>query len=633
MTKIGSFKGERAISKNESAPGIAAVFEDLKKIERFDTDGFDEYNVEGFQTKIVQGGVRPKEVLDAYLEYLVKDTKDQDFSTEEMHFPVAMRAWLHCDYDNAMSFIKEKFDFKCKDSIDFAKKYKFLNWVSVLIFNNAYVDEKVAARTPIVGNERSVFAELKKSLGKEGDSFLLNYFAQDFSDVASGERGSVKGEAIEFKPFVIAPKTFALDRNSHFCIVSRNDLEDTLFVSEPGDYEKLNEIISKIPQGKFLAQETLDELVAYFSPIEIQGKAKQDIDTQLYRKLNEPYHREKIKEVTGIDISTLPISEQFYFLDYLKFADKNKLQKITAFNKNFETTGLRTFLSLAHGGRDMGDKILTLGEKLPNDSAELLFKTYSDMVDATEEVGNLLRESLGEKATPEFINQAKDSLLLGGKDLLEKYAKKANICEDMECDALGQELQERLSLAKRSVFAFSYACKTLVERGKFSFEDFKKAKLAYDKSPLPEAMQAKIIAMHTENTKQYPPKLRDIWRDTLKDGLQNPNPNQLVVSASYEDEVVSAMRVIQREDGSWYGASFNVNPTVQGSRIGTELLKKVIEDLAKDKPFVADCYSENPMLKTYIKKFGFQITKKIPNYHDTGELVYEITIFPKNLES
>lgn len=331
----------------------------------------------------------------------------------------------------------------------------------------------------------------------------------------------------------------------------------------------------------------------------------------------------------GFNPEELSLREQFYFLDFIKDKDINKTKRIGNFSKEFGINGFRTFLSIEHGGKEMGDKILILGEKLPETSAQILFKTYGEMIDASEEVADLLRNNLGEKATPELIQKTQDSLLIGGKELLEKYAKKAESCEGVTCGDIGRELEERLSLAKKSVFAFSYACKVLVERGEFSFEDFQKAKLSYDKSPLPEKMQEQIIGMHNVNTEQYPPKLKDLWRGTLKEGLKEPNPNQLVVSASYENEIVSAMRVIQREDGSWYGASFNVNPTVQGSRIGTELLKEVLKGLAKDKPFVADCYSKNPMLKTYLDKFGFKITKEVENYHDTGELVYEITIFPE----
>jgi hypothetical protein len=349
----------------------------------------------------------------------------------------------------------------------------------------------------------------------------------------------------------------------------------------------------------------------------------QSIITNLFQKSiqkNEGRYASDLKEKN---------QEGFYFTKFFSQCDKNTFLKVESFSKKYSFDGLRTFLSIEHGGKEMGDKIITLGEKLPQESAKVLFHTYSQMIDATEEISTLLKENLKENASPEIIEQSKESLLIAGKDLLEKYADKASVCVDTECDTLGKELVERLTLAKSSVFAFSYACKTLVENGEFSFEDFKKAKLSYDTSPLPEKMKQDIVAMHQENTKQYPETLRDTWRKTLADGLEKENPNQMIVSVSYDDDVVSAMRILKQADDSWYGASFNVNPTIQGSRIGTELLKKVIQDLAKDKPFVADCYSKNPMLETYINKFGFQITNEIPNYENTGELVYKITLFPE----
>lgn len=339
--------------------------------------------------------------------------------------------------------------------------------------------------------------------------------------------------------------------------------------------------------------------------------------------------RNDFKNKAGFDLKEVGISEQVYFFNYAKEFKNKEINKIFDFCKKFDSQGFRTFLSLAHGGKEMGDKILALGEKLPEDSAKILFNTYSDMVDASNEVENLLKENLGDRVNQEIINETKESLLLGGKKLLEKYANKANSCEGDGCIKVAEDLKERLALAKKSVFAFAYACKTLVEKDNFSFEDFKKARLIYEKSPLAEDIRNQIIAMHQVNTEFYPDKLKAYWRGTLKDGLEKENEKQLIVYVSFGDDVVAVMRVIEQEDGSWYGASFNVNPTIQGSRVGTELLKKVIQELAKDKPFIADVYSRNPMLQNYIDDFGFEITGKKENYHNTDAKVFQITLSPK----
>jgi hypothetical protein len=327
---------------------------------------------------------------------------------------------------------------------------------------------------------------------------------------------------------------------------------------------------------------------------------------------------------TGVHMAQLPWKDQLIIGASLTMYGNEKEAK--KFLKKYGDHGLKTFSSILRGGKEMGDKILLLGEKLPEDAARVLFGTYSKIVDASAEVADIVRENLGDKATPEMLQSIKEKLLVRGKNLLEENADKVSACEGVACEDIGTKLIEELELAKTSAYAFSEVCKLLVEKGEFSFEDFKDIELAYDRSPLPEKMKEEILTMHRENTKPYPDGLREHWRGTLREGLEKENEKQLVVSVKYKGDVIAVMRVIEQEDGSWYGASFNVNPTVKGSRIGTELLKKVIDDLAKDKPFVAHCYAENPMLDTYINKFGFVISNTQEDYHGTGATVHKITL-------
>jgi len=377
----------------------------------------------------------------------------------------------------------------------------------------------------------------------------------------------------------------------------------------------------------------------YFKKLEIQdlsiGEAKNltERDMRDYQLLLHNALREGVEKDFSISLAELDVPTQFRFLLFLKNKSIAEANEVMKFSSKHKERGLRTFLALEHGGDEMSDNILILGEKLPQLAAEKLFTTYGDMIDATDEVSDLLRENLGEKATPEVIQQAREGLLIRGRNLLKKYAEQVESCHGISCDEIGAELQERLRLAKRSVFAFSSACRTLVDNDQFSFEDFKSAQLVYERAPLPDAIRQQIIEMHHENTKQYPEKLREYWRGTLREGIENSNDKQMFVATKFENDVTAVMRVIEQDDGSWYGASFNVNPVVQGSRIGTELLKEVIHNMAKDKPFIAECYAENPMLDTYVNKFGFEITKTIKNYHDTGSIVLEITLYPRSSDS
>jgi hypothetical protein len=84
------------------------------------------------------------------------------------------------------------------------------------------------------------------------------------------------------------------------------------------------------------------------------------------------------------------------------------------------------------------------------------------------------------------------------------------------------------------------------------------------------------------------------------------------------------MRVEVRSPERVYGASFNINPNMQGSRLGTELLRKVINEYASSADFTADVYEGNPMLSVYTKSFGFEIEGTVENYHDTGATILNI---------
>ena len=535
---------------------------------------------------------------------------------------------------------------KIQEYVDFIgnsyQKGNFSQKVNILDFINSnafipfkYDQVKLGFRDQLIQKVKEIFQDESK---EKGNYFLYTYLSSFFEN-------DIKMDEIVSKEYKLASKDRYIKENGTELLISKlgkkervdyllNKVE-TLVLGENWDSEEMLKGEGEL----FKCYEELESLFDKFSSedISIIG-AKKDINETEEQNIKDYsiFLNEKVqlvfKKEFGLPLSELSLQEQLALIGYFKNSTNENVAIKKDFAKKYGINGLRTFLSIEQEkkGENMGDKILALGEKLPEKSAKILFKTYSEIVDAIEEVDEIFSKKLGEKASPEMIHKVKESLLFAGKDLLDRYAGKASVCEGEDCKKLGKDLAERLSLAKTTTFAFSYVCKILVERGEFNFNDFEKVKLSYDKSPLPEKKQEKIMAMHQENTKQYPEKIKNLWRGTMKDGLSKENPDQLIVSVSYDDEELSVMRVIKQEDGSWYGASFNVNPTVQGSRVGTELQKRVMEDLARDKPFVADCWSKNPMLENYLNKFGFKITKEIENYHDTGELVYEITIFPNH---
>ncbi len=420
------------------------------------------------------------------------------------------------------------------------------------------------------------------------------------------------------------------------------DLENILYSKVSKEY---GSIISRATYTPYALVETTEikntskrsiELQSYegltenkiFNPL-----GKEDF-SHLIKVLHSPEIRDYVNKRLGIHLEDLYLREQIQFLRFLSESDEATFTKLEGqlkgnkqeINQNY----LKSFLSMS-GDESMGDKILTLGEKLPTESAEILFKKYGEIIDEVSSVETYMQENLSAKMTPELIDKTKEHLLLRGKKLLEIYAAPAQKCTGEDCIALGKELEQKMADIKTSTIVFAAACKSLVEQKTFSFEDFKDIELSHENASLmSEQNKNEIIAMAIENTKQYPEALREKWLGTQKDALENPKENEVIDTVKLKGEVIASMRVLRRADGSFYGASFNVNPLIKGSRVGTELLRKVIEEYTSEGDFEADVYAQNPMRDTYRESFGFEEIGTNSDYTPLGVEVIKITKWQKD---
>ena len=356
----------------------------------------------------------------------------------------------------------------------------------------------------------------------------------------------------------------------------------------------------------------------------MQPGADPNTDDLLFemRTFFNPSVQSKIAEDFQIDFCSLSLQEQLYFMTQVGRTSVGHIPRLQAFVNNFGYEGLRSFLSLAHGNPETAQHIFAIAEKLPESSAKTVFKTYGEIVGAVDQVVDILGDQAG--ATPELLQAIQTNLYHQGVRLLGQYGAEAAMCTARDCEDLGRKLEERLALAKSSVFAMGAVTRQLVKEDTFDFEKFSQVDLVQETPPISDEFARQMRLMHQANTDQYPEELKQYWRDTLAKALESQDAEQKFVYVKMGDDVLAVMRVIDQDD-TWYGASFNVNPTIQGSRVGSELLKKVIADMGSQKPFVADVYAKNPMLKNYLDTFGFIITSTDENYHNTGAKVHEIT--------
>ncbi len=594
---------------------------------------FTEYDKEGFTKFLKKENINVQSVMDNYLNDL--DPSDT-FSEKEMTYIEAFKAWLHCNFDDAKKYLGGKFDFQCDTNENFIKKYQFFNVVAYFIFEYKYTNYR---NKETESEEKFIFNTLKERAKKKVGSFLLNYLSEDYISVAKKERGSVEGdEVIDWIPFKIAPDIYAFDsRESMFTLVNKNDLADnTLYVSDKKDYKTITQILKGISNSlNNVNQELFDKLIIYFQPLdqkelslEPQKGNMDKTESFLFRKLHSGYHRTKILEKTGVELSKIPLLEQRYFVNYLKFVDCKSVQNLQNFNKKYGNSGFRTFLSIEQGGKEMGDKILELGEKLPKETSVKIFAKFGEIIDSSDEVIDVIRSRFDKKievAEP-VLSSIRQMLLKKGSDLLIEYSDMASKCgTEKECAEIGKDILARLEKSKHSALLLGSAFKSVLKGG-ISLEQIKDVTLesTSDKAELTK-YRDEMKRIFTDNRTNYPKELLKETLDEFEYALEHPENKEFFILKDKED-IIAFMRFDKLPNGNLYAGSLNSLTEIHGLAIGGALLKKLLAEKSTASNIEAVVYDKNPMLGKYTSEYGFEIVGEIENYKNTGEKFYKIEI-------
>ncbi len=130
--------------------------------------------------------------------------------------------------------------------------------------------------------------------------------------------------------------------------------------------------------------------------------------------------RKNFKDKTNLSLNEFSLPEQYRFFNYTKEITNKEAERFNSFLKKFGRDSFRTFLSVEHGGKEMGDTILELGEKLPEDEAKQIFEGYSRLIDSSEKIEQTLVHAFSrdDEMLQSVPFQIRDALLLRAKDVL-----------------------------------------------------------------------------------------------------------------------------------------------------------------------------------------------------------------------
>lgn len=176
----------------------------------------------------------------------------------------------------------------------------------------------------------------------------------------------------------------------------------------------------------------------------LDGIAASAEDVQAYTLLIAP-HMQRFLQGRGFVTNNLSVQEQFYFLQYAKTVRNHEGDRLQAFVQKFGHNALRSFLSLEHGGADMGAKILRIGERYDHDVAAAIFAKYAEIIDVAERAETHVAQQFDDHATVN-VRDISEKLLIDAKNLLVISADREDTVPSQEMIAALNRVNARVTL-------------------------------------------------------------------------------------------------------------------------------------------------------------------------------------------
>ncbi len=505
-------------------------------------------------------------------------------------------------------------------------------------------------------NFDNIFIEKQKYLGEEWLTYkkekyndglfkIMSQLAMDIKDYTSFslKKESAEGEKEESLTPIQRIKIMAGKLKNFHIKNWESEKQKTYELNEPYYKEYNDKILEVIEIVKKISIKNLKSVIKEI--IEIDSSRKNTLPIKNYdgfttekefnpfgnddfshliKILHTPEIKNYINDRLNIKTEDLFLKEQIYFLKFLSTSSKETFEKLEIIlkknNSEENNTFLRSFLSMS-GNNEMGDKILELGEKLPEDTAKIIFAKYGEYIDAVNDVEELINKTYKLPPSPELINKIKENLLIRGRDLLIKQN------EEVEKGEFSQEkFLESLENTKADVDLFKNLFKIAKkENPDLGFENFIDLKMNHSYSS-DQVTKEEISEMRKIIEQNYPEeKLRQAvlksWQEKIDTGYTETD----FMFLKKGQKIIAFDRVDYKQDGSAYFGSFNVDPIYCNSKIGTAFFQVTIEPLMKRQIVHADCSSRQPIASYYIES-GFVADK---SYEFAGEPSLSLESDPK----
>lgn len=285
------------------------------------------------------------------------------------------------------------------------------------------------------------------------------------------------------------------------------------------------------------------------------------------------------------------------------FGIKNREKELFDFGRKYGAKGLKTFLSLEFG-REMGEKILAIGEKFDQETADAIFAKYAELADAAQEAGEYLASQFGNN-DPRYAQEVAEHLLRRGKMLLK-------LCADE--DFSPEKISTKLEDVRGEIEIFSAILRSAKNNGiKINMEDVKNLKIEKkllkngnelsqeEKEELTRILKANYKDIFSHNPEAYERVVRD-FEDEI-----NSSDDQIVYIMKHRNEIMAFCRFVPISSTEVYGGSLNVVNEIQNLSIGNYFIKAALDEISERYDIRIKTRKNNPANDAY-KKMDFKTT-------------------------
>ena len=406
---------------------------------------------------------------------------------------------------------------------------------------------------------------------------------------------------------------------------SYNNHGELLFINKKDDLS-----------GKISNEEILEEFYSRQKKIYSQYNMDQADENYLFFEFSNLFLRSQIKKDFRISLDDFSLYEQKQFFYFLLNKSRKDVEEVKLFlnkkehddtikysalkgilNLHYETNKkeinrqstksrnnrFRSFLSLEYGSQEMGKKILQIGEKYDQETADKIFAKYAELADYAQDSARYLAKefNIDDEAKAQEIAE---HLLRRGKALLA-------VCAEENLSS--EQVIYKLNNIKAETDIFKESFKLVKSGGeKFSLEKINAIQLKI-KAGVELLREEKTVKrmkeIYLENYHNFPEEFKQKIIESLDKKLANPQAK--FYTLYHNGEIVAFNSFTPQEDGTVHFANFNVDPRYNYAKLGEAMMEVSLDKESQKNTIVAEAVEGLPIAETYLNKKGFQKTGEI----------------------